>query len=57
MNSKLLYTYFLHEIKHNGGDKLENVHMIKKVIDGNMKQHMNPYENTKFDYATLLEIS
>ena len=55
MNSKILYTYLRHEIKHNGGHKLENVHMRKKVTDCNMKQHMNPCENTKFDSATLLK--
>ena len=57
MNSKLLYTYFRHERKHNGGDKLENVHMRKKVIECNIKQHMNPCENTIFGSATLLENS
>ena len=55
MNSKLLYTFFIHERKHNGGDKLENVHMRKKVTECNMKQHMNPYENTNFNFANLLK--
>ena len=55
MNSKLLYTYFRHERKHNGGDKLENDHIRKKVTDYNMKQHMNPCENTNFGFATLFK--
>ena len=55
MISKLLYTYFKHERKHNGGDKIENVHMRKKVTDCNIKQHMNPYENTNFGFATLFK--
>ena len=41
MNSKLLYTYFRHERKHNGEDKLENIHMGKKVTYCNIKQRMN----------------
>ena len=55
MNSKLLYINFGHERKNNGGDKLEKIHMGKKVTDCNTKQHMNPCENTKFGCETLLE--
>ena len=30
-----LYTCFIHEGKHNGGDKLENIHMRKEATDCN----------------------
>ena len=42
MNSKLLHTYFRHERKHNGRDKLEKRSHEKGSNKLQYKQHMNP---------------
>ena len=55
MNSKLLYTYFRHEIKHNGEDKMENIHMGKKVTDCNIKQRMNLWKKHQLRLCNFIK--
>ena len=57
MNSKLLYTYFRHERKHNGRDKLENIHMRKEEKHYNTNNTWIYVKNTDFVSTTLLENS
>ena len=57
MNSKLLYTYFRHERKQNGKDKMENIHMRKEETNYNTNNTWIPMKNTDIGSATLLEIS